>query len=304
MRFTKDFEKKTRKIFHALHVRQWRNNPSRDRIRKLLKFENLKLNKNYFKNKICLDAGCGTAFPGTINLLNLNAKAVHAVDLDNSINKFSNQLNKYKKKNQSLFIKTQNILNLKYEKNYFDFVLCQGVIHHTRNPIKAIKELYRVLKPGGKLYMQVPGKGGIINEMIFDFLRKHYLKDKHFYKFINNTNKKMTNKIINSIMNKLNGNKKTNNLSKKFLTILKSLIDEDLIINLKDRIQAPVYHQYDYEEILNILKRLGFKKNRRVFNYPKYKNLRNIISYYYNKPQDNISKLLLGDGFINLLVTK
>lgn len=298
------FEKKTRSVFDKIHTRQWNNLESTTRLRKLLNTKYLHLDKNYFKNKVCLDAGCGTSFHGTINLLNLKAKEVHAVDLDNSIFKFSKKLNKFKKKNQSIFVKTQSVLNLDYKKNYFDFVLCQGVIHHSENPIKALRECYRVLKPGGKLYIQICGKGGLIHEMIFDFLRKYYLNDKNFKKLINNLNEKNFDKIINLIIKNLYGDKKTNKLSKKFLNTLKALVDEDLILSLKDRIEAPVYHQYDLNEIKSILKRVGFRKFKRVFTYPKYKNLRNIISYYFNKPENKISRLILGSGLINLIITK
>ena len=126
-------EKKTRQIFDKIHTRQWNNLESRTRLRKLFNTKYLNLDKNYFKNKVCLDAGCGTSFHGTINLLNLKAKEVHAVDLDKSIFKFSKKLDKFKK-NQSVFVKTQNIEHLDYKKKHFDFVLCQGVIHHTKNP--------------------------------------------------------------------------------------------------------------------------------------------------------------------------
>ncbi len=40
--------------------------------------------------------------------------------------------------------------------NSFDFVLCTEVLEHTLNPFKAIDELYRVLKPGGLLFLSVP----------------------------------------------------------------------------------------------------------------------------------------------------
>jgi len=40
---------------------------------------------------------------------------------------------------------------LPYEDNSFDGVTARGVIHHLENVKTAIKEIYRVLKPGGKL---------------------------------------------------------------------------------------------------------------------------------------------------------
>ena len=48
--------------------------------------------------------------------------------------------------------------NMPYEDNTFDFVYSFGVIHHTPNMEQAIKEIYRVLKPGGKCWIGVYNK--------------------------------------------------------------------------------------------------------------------------------------------------
>lgn len=39
-----------------------------------------------------------------------------------------------------------------------DFVIACHVLEHLPNPLKALKEIYRVLKPGGVLYLSVPDK--------------------------------------------------------------------------------------------------------------------------------------------------
>ena len=33
--------------------------------------------------------------------------------------------------------------------NHFDFVICRSLLHHLENPDRGLKEMYRVLKPGG-----------------------------------------------------------------------------------------------------------------------------------------------------------
>ncbi|MBO1067929.1 MAG: methyltransferase domain-containing protein [Dolichospermum sp. DEX189] len=43
-----------------------------------------------------------------------------------------------------------------YEDNTFDFFICSHVLEHIQNDIKAMNELYRVLKPGGKGIAMVP----------------------------------------------------------------------------------------------------------------------------------------------------
>jgi ubiquinone/menaquinone biosynthesis C-methylase UbiE len=45
---------------------------------------------------------------------------------------------------------------LPFEDNTFDFILCNHVLEHINDDIKAIKELYRVMKPGGSGVFQIP----------------------------------------------------------------------------------------------------------------------------------------------------
>ena len=49
-----------------------------------------------------------------------------------------------------------DICALPFDDNSFDWVLCNHVLEHITNDTKAMQELYRVLKPGGKALLQVP----------------------------------------------------------------------------------------------------------------------------------------------------
>lgn len=49
-----------------------------------------------------------------------------------------------------------DIHNLPFVDNSKEAILCLAVLEHVENPIKAMDELYRVLKPGGKLLIYVP----------------------------------------------------------------------------------------------------------------------------------------------------
>lgn len=42
------------------------------------------------------------------------------------------------------------------DSNYFDAILCIAVMEHVENPEEVMPELYRVLKPGGYLILEVP----------------------------------------------------------------------------------------------------------------------------------------------------
>jgi len=49
-----------------------------------------------------------------------------------------------------------DICNLPFKNNYYDLILCNHVLEHISDDLKAMKELYRVLKKGGTLIAQVP----------------------------------------------------------------------------------------------------------------------------------------------------
>lgn len=51
-------------------------------------------------------------------------------------------------------LERQNMENLTYPDKFFDIVYCCNALDHCTDPAKAIKEMYRVLKPGGWIYLK------------------------------------------------------------------------------------------------------------------------------------------------------
>ncbi|NER19873.1 MAG: class I SAM-dependent methyltransferase [Symploca sp. SIO1B1] len=49
-----------------------------------------------------------------------------------------------------------DIHDLKFVDSEFDIVVCISILEHIPYPEKALKELYRVLKPGGEIWVQLP----------------------------------------------------------------------------------------------------------------------------------------------------
>lgn len=49
-----------------------------------------------------------------------------------------------------------DIHNLPFKDNSIDAILCMNVLEHVEEPSKAVKEIYRSLKPGGYCFIQVP----------------------------------------------------------------------------------------------------------------------------------------------------
>ena len=81
------------------------------------------------------------------------------------------------KKKISLKVLKKNYRKLPFKNNFFDFVLCQGVIHHMDNDKKGFKEIHRVLKKGGKTHIVVQGNGGLIPKIMYDVIIPQYKKN-------------------------------------------------------------------------------------------------------------------------------
>ena len=47
-------------------------------------------------------------------------------------------------------------LNIPFEDNTFKLIFNTAVLEHVRDPIRVVDEMYRVLKPGGYIYTEVP----------------------------------------------------------------------------------------------------------------------------------------------------
>jgi SAM-dependent methyltransferase len=54
------------------------------------------------------------------------------------------------------YVKNINILDIPYENNYFDLIICNHVLEHIIDDSVAMKELFRVIKKSGKAILQVP----------------------------------------------------------------------------------------------------------------------------------------------------
>lgn len=118
-----------------------------------------KINKNHIKNKNVLDMGCGSG-RFTIALAKQKTKFTYGVDLGDEGLKIGKLLAKNNNIKNIKFLKS-NVLNLPFKNSSFDFIFCKGVLHHTGNTFKGLKELHRVLKPGGRAFIYLYGKRGI-----------------------------------------------------------------------------------------------------------------------------------------------
>lgn len=119
---------------------------------------------NWFKAKRCLDVGCGGG-RYSVAMISLGAKEVIGCDISKEgIDDARSRCRDI----PNIRFDIGNALDLPYPDGYFDFVCCSGVVHHTVNPLRAISEISRVLKSGGKAYFLIYGKGTLRWNLIID----------------------------------------------------------------------------------------------------------------------------------------
>lgn len=111
----------------------------------------------WLKGKKCLDAGCGS---GRYSV----ALALHGVDSVTAVDVSESGLKEAKRRAidfPQITFQQASVLDLPFDDATFDFVWSAGVIHHTADFDRALSELTRVLRPGGKLFLLVYGAGGL-----------------------------------------------------------------------------------------------------------------------------------------------
>jgi ubiquinone/menaquinone biosynthesis C-methylase UbiE len=118
-----------------------------------LKYSETYIRRLGFKGERLLDAGCGVG--NWTMWLAAGFKKVEALEFSRSRLEFCRGL--FQKLNlNNITCQEGSIEDLPYEDESFDAIFCNGVIFLTDYQ-KSLKELYRVLKPGGKIYLSYDG---------------------------------------------------------------------------------------------------------------------------------------------------
>jgi len=105
-------------------------------------------------SRVCLDAGCGGTAVNTHSLLAAGADGVTALDVNlDSLARVRASLREHGLTGAHLV--RGSLLALPVREATYDLVVCSGVVHHTPDPEGAVRELYRVVKPGGRAYISV-----------------------------------------------------------------------------------------------------------------------------------------------------
>lgn len=105
-----------------------------------------KVAEEIMQNDIVLECACGTG--AITRYIAPKCKRMIATDLSKGMLK---QTSKKCRKYQNIKIKRADMTRLNSHDNKFDKVIAGNVIHLLEDPYRAVKELERVCKPGGKI---------------------------------------------------------------------------------------------------------------------------------------------------------
>lgn len=94
-----------------------------------------------------LDAGCGLHGFNLRSCQRAGLTDLFGLDLnEEAIQHLSAQRPEFQ-------LQVGSVLELPYPDSHFDLVICTGVAHHTPDPAQAVREVARVLRPGGCAYV-------------------------------------------------------------------------------------------------------------------------------------------------------
>jgi ubiquinone/menaquinone biosynthesis C-methylase UbiE len=130
---------------------------------------NIKGNMNF------LDIGCGTGWAvGEVARLNGNNGSFYGIDLSTGMIEKAKE--KFKDKSNFHFIRC-NAESIPLDDNLFDSIICTNSFHHYLHPEKAMNEMYRLLRKGGKIYILDPTADyrfiKVVDKIIRIFEREH-----------------------------------------------------------------------------------------------------------------------------------
>ncbi|MCK5027388.1 MAG: class I SAM-dependent methyltransferase [Candidatus Pacebacteria bacterium] len=120
--------------------------------------------------KMILDVGAGTGKYGVIYAKEFLESTVYITDVIEESLDIIRRLTKEVGVENNTVIQKEDISKFTFEDNMFDVVMCDAVIQHVPDVNSAMKEIYRVLKPGGIVFIST------MNVLNFHSLYKLYLR--------------------------------------------------------------------------------------------------------------------------------
>ena len=116
------------------------------------------------ENSSFLDIGCGTGWAvGCVAALAANKGSFYGVDLSS---KMIEKATENFKGNDAVRIIKSNVESIPLSDDFFNVIICTNSFHHYLHPDRALREIRRLLKYGGKLYLLDPTADSLLIKCI------------------------------------------------------------------------------------------------------------------------------------------
>jgi ubiquinone/menaquinone biosynthesis C-methylase UbiE len=151
------------------------NNPFRSWFQRRFEARRLLRLGGRAAGETCLEIGCGRGIGAGIILDTFGAAQVHAFDVDPDMVRLARRVLKKRAERMRLWV--GDVTAIAAKDGFYDCVFDFGAIHHVLDWRKALKEVYRVLRPGGRFYVEeVPAR--LIVHPVFNKILQHPQQDR------------------------------------------------------------------------------------------------------------------------------
>ena len=139
---------------------------------KKLGLDNVEELKRFYRNlDMILEVGPGSGFNSRFMAEHTEGQVIAADISDAAYTTFENTHDL-----PNCHVIQADLMNLPLPDMMFDFVMADGVLHHTPDTKKAVSALYRKLKPGGQFFFHVYKKMGPARQFCDQHIRERFSK--------------------------------------------------------------------------------------------------------------------------------
>ncbi len=126
------------------------NNPVRRLLQDKIEARKLRTLSSLPQNKVILEIGCGSGYGSRLIKKYFHPREIQALDLDPRMI----ALAKKRGSDPSISFRVGSAARLPYKDRTFDAVIEFAIIHHIPDWKNCLKELQRVLRPGGEIILE------------------------------------------------------------------------------------------------------------------------------------------------------